>query len=69
MLIHDFYTRECENPVHLMLDTSLKTGHLDTKAVVSKPFGAPSGTAGSLFTPIKCSTHFHEPERVGGELL
>jgi translation initiation factor 3 subunit F len=69
VLIHDFYNRECDQPVHLLLDTSLKTNRLDMKAVVSTPIGSPSGTAGSLFTPVKCTTLFHEPERVGVEAL
>lgn len=25
-LIHDFYTSECERPVHLVIDTALKVG-------------------------------------------
>jgi len=31
-LIHDYYTRECANPVHLTLDTTLKGDHMGIKA-------------------------------------
>lgn len=29
-LIHDFYTGECERPVHLVVDTALKVKHVNT---------------------------------------
>lgn len=33
-VIHEYYSRECVNPVHMTLDTTLKRGHLGLKAFI-----------------------------------
>jgi len=32
VLIHEYYSRECKNPVHLTVDTSLKNAKMTMKA-------------------------------------
>jgi translation initiation factor 3 subunit F len=69
VLIHEYYTRECKNPVHLLVDTTLKGGHMAMKAFISSPMGIPGKTMGSIFTPISVETAYYEAEKVGVELI
>lgn len=46
--------RECNNPVHLTVDTTLaNTTRMAIKAYVCVPLGVPNGKQGSMFTPVK----------------
>merc|ERR1712121_141646 len=63
-LIHEYYSIECSNPIHLTLDTQLKTGRMAMKAYISSPMGVPGGTIGRIFTPIPCEIKYYEPEAV-----
>ena len=77
-LIHDFYARETEGsksePVHVLVDTSLKSSRINISAVVSAPMGVPTklpdGTveaaAGKLFIPVRCDVLYHDSERMAG---
>lgn len=69
VLIHDFYARETENPVHLCLDTEMSDARMAVNAYVTAPMGVPGETVGSLFTPVKTDTLLFEPERVGLKAL
>ena len=50
VVIHDYYSRETQNPVHLTVDPGEKS--LIIKAFVSTPFGVPSKTVGTMFSPL-----------------
>lgn len=50
VVIHDYYSRETQNPVHLTVDPGEKS--LIIKAFVSTPFGVPSKTIGTMFSPL-----------------
>jgi len=65
VLIHEYYSRECQNPVHLTLDTSLQNQKMDIKAYISVGMGTPNGTKGTLFTPVPLEYTAYEPEAVG----
>jgi len=65
VLIHEYYSRECTNPIHLTLDTSLQNGKMDIKAFISVVVGTQNGTKGTLFTPVPLEYHAYEPEAVG----
>jgi translation initiation factor 3 subunit F len=67
-VIHEYYTRECNNPIHLTLDTSLQGGRMGLKAYVCVPLGVPGGKPGCMFTPIKVETVCYEPEVIGLKL-
>ncbi|ELU16800.1 hypothetical protein CAPTEDRAFT_177448 [Capitella teleta] len=69
VLIHEYYNRECKNPVHLLVDTYLKGGQMSMKAFISSPMGIPGKTMGTLFTPIGVESAFYEAEKVGVELI
>lgn len=61
-VIHEYYSRECSNPVHMTLDTTLKGGHLGLQAFVNVTVGVPGGKTGSHFTPIPVEVASYEPE-------
>ncbi|ESN94550.1 hypothetical protein HELRODRAFT_185120 [Helobdella robusta] len=69
VLIHDYYSRECKNPVHITVDTSLKQAHMSMKAYISVPVGVPEKTIGTMFTPIPLQLAYQDSERVGVEYL
>jgi len=64
LLIHEYYSRVTQNPIHLTVDTTLKSGKMSIKAYVSSPMGVPGATMGSIFTPIKTEITCHPPEAV-----
>jgi len=68
-LIHDYYARETKDPIHLTLDTTLSSGHVNMKAYVFVPIGVPGATSGSMFTPVKVEMIASEPEVAGLDLL
>ncbi|RWS05059.1 eukaryotic translation initiation factor 3 subunit F-like protein [Dinothrombium tinctorium] len=51
VLIHDYYSRETSNPIHVTVDP-VKDG-ISLKAYVSTPFGVPNKITGTMFSPIK----------------
>ena len=66
-MIHDFYGRECSNPVHMLVDTGLTQGRMNVKAFVSSSL-SPSVTDrpwGSQFQQIKLDFKTFESEKVG----
>merc|ERR1711931_119 len=63
-LIHEYYSIECDHPVHLIIDAQLKSGRMEIKAFISSPMGVPGGTMGIIFTPIPCDVKYYEPELV-----
>mmetsp|Transcript_11231 Transcript_11231/g.33713 ORF Transcript_11231/g.33713 Transcript_11231/m.33713 type:complete len:288 (-) Transcript_11231:1486-2349(-) len=73
-LIQDFYSQECVNPVHLVLDTELTDQRLGIKAFISRlltlskkhPEDAPLATE---FQEVPCEVRTAEVEKIGVELL
>ncbi|KAH9523155.1 Eukaryotic translation initiation factor 3 subunit F [Bulinus truncatus] len=69
VLIHDYYSREAKNPVHLTVDTFVRGGKMGIKAYHSTPIGVPGKTTGTMFTPVQVETICYDPEQVGVEVL
>lgn len=67
-VIHEYYARECNNPIHLTLDTSLTAARMGIKAYVCVSLGVPGGKTGCMFTPINVDIASYEPEVVGLQL-
>ncbi|XP_046663866.1 eukaryotic translation initiation factor 3 subunit F [Homalodisca vitripennis] len=67
-VIHEYYARECPNPVHMTLDTTLSGGHMGIKAYLNVSIGVPGGKSGSMFTPVPVDVLCYEPEVVGIKL-
>lgn len=63
-VIHEYYSRECREPVHVTLDTSLQGGRMGLRAYVCVALGVPKGKQGCMFTPIDVSLTCYEPEVV-----
>lgn len=68
-VIHEYYARECNNPVHLTVDTSLQGGRMGLRAYVCIQLGVPGGKTGCMFTPIPVELTSYEPETFGLKLL
>lgn len=67
--IHDLFIEQyVADPIHLLVDTSLTSGHIAISAVMSSPMGAPGSAAGKLFAPVECQVFLPEPERIACEL-
>eukprot|EP00794_Sanderia_malayensis_P009539 gene9539-10526_t len=64
VLIHEYYTRVTSSPIHLTVDTMLKSGRMAIKSYTSSPMGVPGGTIGSIFTPVPCEITCYGPEGV-----
>jgi translation initiation factor 3 subunit F len=69
VLIHEYYSRECKNPLHLTIDTSLSKAKMAMKAYTSSQLGVPGKTVGTMFTPVPLELLYHEPERVGVDFI
>ncbi|KAK0087689.1 hypothetical protein PV325_000346 [Microctonus aethiopoides] len=68
-VIHEYYARECNNPVHLTVDTTLvNTTRMGIKAYVCVQLGVPNGKQGCMFTPTKVQITCYDPEIVGLQL-
>ncbi|XP_033231203.1 eukaryotic translation initiation factor 3 subunit F [Belonocnema kinseyi] len=68
-VIHEYYARECNNPVHLTVDTTLEnTTRMGIRAYVCVQLGVPNGKQGCMFTPAKVQVVAYEPEVVGLQL-
>ncbi|XP_067011926.1 eukaryotic translation initiation factor 3 subunit F [Anabrus simplex] len=67
-LIHEYYARECNNPIHLTLDTTLQNTRMGIRAYLNVPIGVPGGNSGCMFTPINVEVVCYEPEVVGVQL-
>ncbi|XP_071806182.1 eukaryotic translation initiation factor 3 subunit F-like [Asterias amurensis] len=69
LLIHEYYSRECTNPVHLTIDTTVTDFKMSTKVWIRQTMGVPDKSKGTVFTPIKMVPVCHQPERVGLDTL
>ena len=63
-LIHDFYAEECEDPVHLVVDTAMVNDRVGVKAYVSTPLAVADIELANIFHQIKVVLHASEPERI-----
>jgi len=65
VVIHDYYSRETSNPIHLTVDPSERG--LNIKAYVSTPFGVPGKNTGTMFSLLTdvCVAGGYEPEMIG----
>ncbi|XP_022901717.1 eukaryotic translation initiation factor 3 subunit F-1 [Onthophagus taurus] len=67
-VIHEYYSRECNNPVHVTLDTSLQGARMGLKAYICVPLGVPGGKQGCMFTPVSVEITCYDPEVFGLQL-
>lgn len=65
VVIHEYYSRECQCPIHLTVDPG-EDGVI-VKAYISTLFGIPGKNMGTMFTPIDdvSISYCFEPELIG----
>ncbi|KAL5982407.1 Eukaryotic translation initiation factor 3 subunit F [Asimina triloba] len=68
-LIHDFYSREVANPVHLTVDTGFRNGEASIKAYVSVNLSLGDRQLAAQFNEIPLDLRMVEAERVGFDIL
>lgn len=68
-LIHDFYSREVANPVHLTVDTSFTNGEASIKAYVSFSLSLGDRQLAAQFHEIPLDLRMIEAEQVGFDIL
>ena len=65
VLIHEYYSREAPNPIHLTVDTSLQNGRMS----ISTLMGVPGRTMGVMFTPLTVKYTHYDTELIGVDLI
>ncbi|PKA62400.1 Eukaryotic translation initiation factor 3 subunit F [Apostasia shenzhenica] len=68
-LIHEFYSREVANPVHLTVDTGFTNGEASIKAYVSFNLSLGDRPLAAQFNEIPLDLRMIEAERVGFDIL
>ncbi|EEF35495.1 eukaryotic translation initiation factor 3 subunit F [Ricinus communis] len=68
-LIHEFYSREVPNPVHLTVDTGFRNGEGTIKAYVSVNLSLGDRQLAAQFQEIPLDLRMLEAERVGYDIL
>lgn len=68
-LIHDFYAKEVQNPIHLTVDTGFTNGEASIKAFVTVNLSLGDRPLASQFQEIPLDLRMIEAERVGFDIL
>ena len=63
-LIHEFYSGQCQNPIHIVVDTSLSTPSLNVRGFVCQPIVLDGHVLASTFDEIPVSTECSVGEQV-----
>eukprot|EP00123_Amoebidium_parasiticum_P006611 comp17524_c1_seq1/m.17071 comp17524_c1_seq1/g.17071 ORF comp17524_c1_seq1/g.17071 comp17524_c1_seq1/m.17071 type:complete len:283 (-) comp17524_c1_seq1:374-1222(-) len=69
VLIHEFYGREADNPIHLTFNCDVTKGAFGFQAYVSSPLGIANRSPGTVFVPVQAELAYSEAERTGVDLL
>ncbi|ERN04207.1 eukaryotic translation initiation factor 3 subunit F [Amborella trichopoda] len=68
-LIHEFYSREVANPVHLTVDTGFSSGEASIKAYVGVNLSVGDRQLAAQFQEVPLDLRMLEAERVGFDIL
>ncbi|MCE3051361.1 Eukaryotic translation initiation factor 3 subunit F [Datura stramonium] len=68
-LIHEFFSRETTNPIHLTVDTGFTNGEASVKGFVSVPLSIGDQQLAAQFQEIPLDLRMLEAERVGFDIL
>lgn len=74
VLIHEFYSREASNAIHLTVDTALKGHEMGIRGFMTQPFGMTCEDAGNkqapvIFSPLQTTVKHLDVDRIALELL
>jgi translation initiation factor 3 subunit F len=64
-LIHDFYSREVQNPIHLTVDTGFTRGEASIKAYISSNLSLGDRHLAAQFQEIPLDLRMIEAEKAG----
>lgn len=64
-LIHEFYSKECSDPIHLVVDTSLTGDSIGARAFISVPMVAGPHNFGNMFHELKVDMQMGPHEVTG----
>lgn len=67
--IQDFFTNECDKPLHLVVDTSLTGNSIGVKGFISNSVQLGDNPLAAAFTQLKVETVCSETERIGMDLM
>jgi len=67
--INDYYSRQCSNPIHLLVDTTLRSGKLSIKGFLQVDIGVPDASQGAMFSPLPVEIIQYPPEAVALKTL
>lgn len=68
-LIHEFYSREVNSPIHLTVDTEFRTGNPSIKAFVSVGLSLGDQQLAAQFQEIPLDLRMVEAEKIGFDVL
>ncbi|GAB2285759.1 Eukaryotic translation initiation factor 3 subunit F [Dionaea muscipula] len=68
-LIHEFYSREVSNPIHLTVDTTFGNGEATIKAFISVNLSLGDQQLAAQFQEIPVDIKMAEAEKIGYDLL
>lgn len=68
-LIHEFYSREVNNPIHLTVDTEFRTGNASIKAFISVGLSLGDQQLAAQFQEIPLDLRMVEAEKIGFDVL
>lgn len=63
-LIHEFYSGECDSPVHLVVDTTLMGDTIGARGFVSKGMGFGDHMVANTFQEVKVDVELNESEAI-----
>lgn len=61
-LMYDFYSKECDNPIHISVDTSLLSDNLSTRGFVSDPLIVGGEIIANKFQEVQVNIVMNEAE-------
>ncbi|XP_017150563.1 eukaryotic translation initiation factor 3 subunit F-2 [Drosophila miranda] len=64
--LHEYYARQCHSgqPLHLLMDTSLRGQRMSTRIFCPVATGVPGGTKGLFFSQLPMDIYFRPPDIV-----
>ncbi|CAD5117833.1 DgyrCDS6579 [Dimorphilus gyrociliatus] len=63
-LIHEYYSLECKQPIHITVDTSLKNNRMNIQGYIGSAVGISGKAQGVIFTPLDIDIVAQDAERV-----
>jgi len=68
-LIHEYYARETRSPIHVTVDTTLRSNKPEIKAYCNMEIGVPEKKQGTFFVPIPIKILSYDSERLAIDIL